>query len=247
MRRFWVGTALTALVVLSVAAGAIGATSLRKQIEVAYKDIKITVDGDKVATPDEPFLYVEKGRTFVPARPLAEAMGAKVGWDADTNTVLVYTKDYATAKRDGDFNIWSMPAGGFSLRAPKDFQRIQLPLALLQLNSPDPVTRTGSLVLAVQPMEGLSGTGSEKMAFLVYTLKETLLPEAKTTDVNEANGKTVAHGTAKYLGDAQVNFTLRIVSKGSTDWALIAISPAATAGQNQPMLDAVLDSFALNQ
>lgn len=247
MRRFWVGVAAVGLVVFGAAVGAMGADSVRKQIEVAYRGITIQVNGQQIATPVEPFISVEDGRTFIPARPLAEAMGAKVGWDNATSTVLVYTKDYATHQQDGDLNIWKNPAAGFSLRAPRAFVRVDLSLALLQLTATDPVTQSGNLMIAVQPMEGLSGTGSDRMAVLVYSLRQTLLPDAQTTDVSEANGVTIAHGTAKYLGQDPVNMTLRIVNHGDTDWALIAISPAASATQNQATLDAILNSFQVQQ
>lgn len=41
------------------------------------------IDGKNVA----PIVY--EGRTYLPARPLAEALGVKIGWDADTKTVII--------------------------------------------------------------------------------------------------------------------------------------------------------------
>lgn len=54
---------------------------------ILFKDIKIIVD-NKVLQPDtEPFIY--QGRTYIPARALAEVMGGKVSWDEQNSTVNV--------------------------------------------------------------------------------------------------------------------------------------------------------------
>lgn len=58
----------------------------------APQAIKLIVDG-KELKPDVP-PQVIKGRTLVPARPLAEALGAKVAWDAAKNAVVVSTQIY---------------------------------------------------------------------------------------------------------------------------------------------------------
>jgi hypothetical protein len=64
-------------------------TMLSACFTVAYASnpIKITVDG-KELTPDVPAQIVE-GRTMVPIKFVAEALGATVSWDADTSTVVI--------------------------------------------------------------------------------------------------------------------------------------------------------------
>ena len=56
-------------------------------IDVAYDDVKIAVNLEEVKTDVEPFIY--NGRTFLPIRPVAEAMGAYVEWDNETKTVHI--------------------------------------------------------------------------------------------------------------------------------------------------------------
>lgn len=59
-----------------------------KNIEAFYNNIKIKVYGQLVDTEgNEPFIV--DGRTYVPARYVAEAMGGHVNWNAETNTVEV--------------------------------------------------------------------------------------------------------------------------------------------------------------
>ncbi len=56
-------------------------------IDVAYDDVKIAVNFREVQTDVEPFIF--NGRTFLPIRPVAEAMGAYVEWDNETKTVNI--------------------------------------------------------------------------------------------------------------------------------------------------------------
>lgn len=56
-----------------------------KNVAVRYANIKIVVDGTLVKTDLEPFLL--DGRTYVPLRVAAEALGQEVGWE--NNTVII--------------------------------------------------------------------------------------------------------------------------------------------------------------
>ena len=70
-----------------------------KMIEAAYSDIKIYVDGTIVETKDvngnsvEPFIY--NGTTYLPVRAVGEAVGKEVGWDGETRSVFLTTKEEA--------------------------------------------------------------------------------------------------------------------------------------------------------
>jgi hypothetical protein len=55
-----------------------------KEEEEVKVEINVIVNGVKV-----PSGYVENGVTFTPARAVAEALGAKVKWDKDSNTVFI--------------------------------------------------------------------------------------------------------------------------------------------------------------
>ncbi|MEA1962573.1 MAG: copper amine oxidase N-terminal domain-containing protein [Bacillota bacterium] len=52
-------------------------------------DIYIAVDGDLVEFTDQAPYIDSNNRTLVPIRFVAEALGAKVGWDGDTRTVTI--------------------------------------------------------------------------------------------------------------------------------------------------------------
>lgn len=54
---------------------------------ITFRDITITVDEQPVISDTEPFLY--QGRTYIPARALAEYMGGYVEWDDASSTVIV--------------------------------------------------------------------------------------------------------------------------------------------------------------
>jgi hypothetical protein len=55
----------------------------------AAQTVKIFVNGQQL-TPDVPAQIIE-GRTMVPIRFVAEALGANVSWDANTNSVIITT------------------------------------------------------------------------------------------------------------------------------------------------------------
>lgn len=56
-----------------------------KNVEVKYANIKLVVDGGLVKSEQEPFIL--DGRTYVPLRVVAEALGNEVGWE--DNTVVI--------------------------------------------------------------------------------------------------------------------------------------------------------------
>jgi parvulin-like peptidyl-prolyl isomerase len=55
---------------------------------LAMKQIKVVVDGKPVALP-RPAYIAEGGRMLVPAKPVAEALGARLTWKAETSTLVV--------------------------------------------------------------------------------------------------------------------------------------------------------------
>lgn len=74
-----------------------GATALAMtgtlSVDITYRNIQITVNGDRVAVPaeNEPFIY--QNRTYVPLRVVSEALGYDVDWDGDTSTVIIEAED----------------------------------------------------------------------------------------------------------------------------------------------------------
>ncbi len=77
---------LVPALVLSLALGVYAATG-SQQIEVTYRDISIQVSGKPVVADQEPFIL--EGRTFVPLRFVAQALGQNVTWDDSKSQVRV--------------------------------------------------------------------------------------------------------------------------------------------------------------
>jgi len=57
---------------------------------LAFDPIKLVVNGQELST-DVPTQLIN-GRTMVPVRWIAEALGAEVQWDGNTRTVMINTK-----------------------------------------------------------------------------------------------------------------------------------------------------------
>ncbi len=77
----------------------------------ATQPIKLIVNGNLVESDVPP--QIISGRTIIPARPLAEALGAKVEWDAENNAVVVtggiqvgaVPTDLEPVKENGNKNV----------------------------------------------------------------------------------------------------------------------------------------------
>lgn len=73
--------------------GSAVAKSGTQTAELTYRNIKVELDGKSVALKDangnavEPFII--DGTTYLPVRAVSEALGLEVGWNADTNTVIL--------------------------------------------------------------------------------------------------------------------------------------------------------------
>ena len=83
---------LVALVIVSCA-GTASASYGKKMAELHYRDIKITLNGEKIepkdaaGNPVEPFII--DGTTYLPVRAIAEALGMDVQWDGETRTAML--------------------------------------------------------------------------------------------------------------------------------------------------------------
>ena len=86
IRKFIIYLAIAGLLLTSVAPIAVAGTG-SQTIEVTYRNITIWVDGKQISVDTEPFIV--QGRTFVPLRAIAEALGRSVSWDDPTNRVTV--------------------------------------------------------------------------------------------------------------------------------------------------------------
>ncbi|MCL6612722.1 MAG: copper amine oxidase N-terminal domain-containing protein [Peptococcaceae bacterium] len=91
-------------------------------IAFANSPIKLIVDDKEIKCDVPP--QIINGRTLVPARFLAEALGAqKVEWDQDKNAVLIYTynKEYLSLpKFTKGISIRNDPTGGVIVKVNRD-------------------------------------------------------------------------------------------------------------------------------
>jgi len=78
--------------------GAIIGSFLTSAVAFADLPIKLIVNGKEIQSDVPP--QIIDGRVLVPARPLAEALGANVSWDSARNSVIVTTNNYSTNTSD---------------------------------------------------------------------------------------------------------------------------------------------------
>lgn len=74
--------------------GTAAATVGSRTVQADYSDIKVILNGEKITPKDANGLTVEpfavNGTTYLPVRAICDAVGLDVGWDGETNTVLLY-------------------------------------------------------------------------------------------------------------------------------------------------------------
>lgn len=86
MKKFIAGV-ITGIVLVSFI------TIYAEKADIFFPGIKIFIDGELKEPEDvQPFIYMD--RTFVPLRFISENFGAKVGWEGETKTVIINTKEY---------------------------------------------------------------------------------------------------------------------------------------------------------
>ncbi len=70
-------------------------------------EVTITKDGTVTSMKMSVAPFVEKGRTYVPVRFIAESLGYAVGWDAAAKTVVIIDPATLFANADTDFSVIS--------------------------------------------------------------------------------------------------------------------------------------------
>jgi hypothetical protein len=90
---------MIAMLVIISLIGTVFAEPVRQTINAVFMDIKIAIDGERLDPEDirdvngnivAPFVI--GGTTYIPLRAFAEAVGYEVGWDTETDTVLLNRK-----------------------------------------------------------------------------------------------------------------------------------------------------------
>lgn len=84
MRKFIAGFIVAVMLTLSV-----GVFADTRSIDVLFDNIKITLNGKEIKGDTEPLIYA--GRTYLPIRTIAEALGIGVKWNEITNTAELTT------------------------------------------------------------------------------------------------------------------------------------------------------------
>lgn len=118
VRKGWLVILVVFSLVLGISVGA-SAVGFRKSIEVDYSGVKLLVDGKVINTGESrPFIVVSESRTYIPARFLAEALGAKVGYDAQTNSVMIFTPNHAESATESGITTFHFPYYGATMKWP---------------------------------------------------------------------------------------------------------------------------------
>lgn len=84
---------LIAGVIIGSVVASTGVAAANQKITAYLSDIDFTFDGVRKDVPSGFSVLNYDGRTYVPARFVAEELGATVDWNNDTRTVVIKTKD----------------------------------------------------------------------------------------------------------------------------------------------------------
>lgn len=107
---------LAGMLAMALLMGCIGTADAmvgRKVMNADYQNITIKVDGDPIVPKDAQGKYVEpfaiEGTTYLPVRAVAETLGLKVEWDAETTTIRLTTllDEEAEHRRYEKYCLWN--------------------------------------------------------------------------------------------------------------------------------------------
>lgn len=99
-------TGMIAMFLVSCLAGSALAATGKVTKELEYRDISVTLDGEKLDLRDakgsavEPFMF--DGTNYLPVRALAESLGLEVAWDSANATVVLTTPGDAEPSTEED-------------------------------------------------------------------------------------------------------------------------------------------------
>lgn len=225
MRKRWLITALTLTLVLGISVGATAAGT-RRDISVNYSGITMKVDGKLVQTGDsQPFVVVDEGRTYVPARYLAEALGAKVGFDATSQTVQIYTPRYVESVTSGGTTAYALPYYGSSLTLPAGGTRRDMNSVLLQVEYKDVAVQLQRVDIPTAVSFDMMETGI--LGALQSSLQLKLTSQTDVT-VKDALNARDAKGTMQMAGLTVPVWARFVQDRSQNFWTVLVFSdPAA--------------------
>lgn len=103
IKFFSLGVIFSFIIILPILLKAEGSL---KTIDVLFNNIKLSINGNIVDTGDtQPFIY--NGRTYIPARYIAENLNAEVKWNETNNTVevLSFSNNMKSMNIESDKNM----------------------------------------------------------------------------------------------------------------------------------------------
>lgn len=115
---------------------------------VGAKEMNVEKDGQKNVLTTENPSFVSNNSTYVPVRFVADALGANVEWDNNTQTVVIMDTTKLAADLDGKFTIMDKYLAynkDFSTRALKFSGNVNYDMTIAEGEDAIPVKLTGTL------------------------------------------------------------------------------------------------------
>ena len=111
------------------------AAGVKKNIEVLFNSVNLTVNGNKVNA--ETIVY--NGTTYVPLRATADMLGKEVGWDQKTSTASINDKISSRLSglkqrfKDAGFTVGNNEPVAFEMLNAKDGMKFNLDNELIEI------------------------------------------------------------------------------------------------------------------
>lgn len=232
---------LAAALLVGLVTGVLAAGEVTRRIEVTFRGIAIRVDDQAIAASTEPFVVADSGRVMIPARDLAEALGAAVEWDDATSTVHVYSADFVAAEPQAGGTRFRVPARGLSLSLPPGYLQVEFPGAVLAVQ--DAAGHSGAVVLRWDAPElPLDQLVDSVLAAMGAAAGAPLSVQSQAATVAGAPGFDVR---ARSVQPA-VEYHLRLTERDGSVWVVAAYYSEGAGAEARRALDGALESFRLD-
>ena len=100
MKSIVFGIIIGVLTTASITVVGISLATPRVEVWLQTQDISIIVDGRTLSLPEGAHILNFNGRVHVPARVIAESLGATVQWDEPSQTVIIVSADPTVIERE---------------------------------------------------------------------------------------------------------------------------------------------------
>ncbi|MEI6310185.1 MAG: protease inhibitor I42 family protein [bacterium] len=205
---------LVPALILSLALGVYAATG-SKQIEVTYRDISTQVNGMPVVADQEPFIF--EGRTFVPLRFVAQALGQNVTWDDSKSQVRVAKPLELNSSFNGktvylskEYQVFAIELEGNATTGyqwtAKDYDK-----NLLDLIGGEPQYVIHSTGTSTEPLVGVGGT------YVFRFMTKGQIGETTIKLANERSWETTEAPAETFELNVRINLTDTVVAVTDED------------------------------